>query len=73
MEGSPTVYLGVRVPPDLLTAARTTAGRPDAGTTELIRYALAKLAGLDDDTAEQHAHPRVHTPYRYYRTGKAAA
>ncbi len=69
---APTVYLGVRVPPELLEAARTTAGRPDATTTTLIRYALAKLAGLDDADAQRQARHRPNHPASDETAGAAA-
>jgi hypothetical protein len=37
-----------RVPRDMADAARAAIGRPNATPTELIRFALAKLANLPD-------------------------
>jgi hypothetical protein len=51
MANTPQVV--VRIPPALAEAARAKIGRPDAGASELVRYALAKLAGLDDP--DEHA------------------
>lgn len=48
-----TVHMGVRVPVELIEAARQAAGV--SGDTAVIRYALAALAGLDP---HEHARPR---------------
>ncbi len=42
-----TVHLGARVPVELFEAAAKAAGLPPERNTAVIRYALAKLAGLD--------------------------
>ncbi|MGH3612674.1 MAG: hypothetical protein ACRDRK_08770 [Pseudonocardia sp.] len=48
-----TVLMGAKVPVELADAARKAAGL--TSSTEVIRYALAALAGLDP---HEHARPR---------------
>jgi hypothetical protein len=43
-----------RVPVALAEAARAKIGRPSVSPTELVRYALATLAGLDPDEYARH-------------------
>jgi hypothetical protein len=47
-----TPSIRVAVAPELLSAARAAAGRPDVPAAEVIRLALAHLAGVDPE-----AHP----------------
>lgn len=49
-----TVHVGVRVPVELIEAARTATQLPAAGDTAVIRYALAQLAGLDPAEHARH-------------------
>jgi len=49
-----TVHVGVRVPIELIEAARTATQLPEAGDTAVIRYALARLAGFDPAEHARH-------------------
>jgi hypothetical protein len=58
-----TPAVRARVEPDLIADARERAGLPpDAGVTEVLRYALALAAGRPDPY--QVAAPRPHGPRR---------
>jgi hypothetical protein len=42
-----TPVAAVAIPPALLTAARQALGTPDAAASDVVRAALASLAGVD--------------------------
>jgi hypothetical protein len=64
-----TPRLCVVVPPALLAAARQATDAPDATTSELVRLALAQLAGVD---VADYTPKRGRTPRRRPATDQAA-
>jgi hypothetical protein len=65
----PTPFIGTRVEPELIADARKGAGLPPhAGVSEVVRYALAVLAGRPDP--ERIAAPRPRS--RRYHEGQDA-
>lgn len=47
MKNDQTPRVSVRIPPALFDAARVATGLPTATPSEVIRVALARLAGVD--------------------------